>query len=372
MLTPDGTSPGSETTRTKLQPVQQRLVLNTAPIIIPDTNIPVGRQPFRDASALRSDRERHRDTHIFKRRGDSVIDIPVCLGASPLGAEEDLCLKDDFGICKALILNAYLDYLFRSGREIFSYSPVEFLARDDLLSESVPRDTVCPDWMSVRLRYQIDIRMHQTDSAQGMPVIALALRTAIVLDGSCADLAAYGLDLVGKYVLTEPDKIDPRLRPRRRLAGRIIGTADKKLLLDDTRADETSIEAGKAFLEPRRENLRFCMQAIFGEKSETIWHRLFTRMWEANEGKAKLNKIQGVLSFLARQNLELCPGVSFQIGDLQAEGAGCTSFPMVSRETPPVYVFGPSQKTDTWHNRGLEKFGPYDQSTFTPVLLGLR
>lgn len=276
-----------------------------------------------------------------------MIDIPISGGASPLGAEEDLHLKDDFGICKALILNAYLNYLFRSGRGIFRYSPVEFLARDDLLSESVPRDTVCPDWMSVRLRYQIDIRIQKTESAQGMPVIALALRTAIVLDGSCADLAAYGLDLVGKYVLTEPDERDPRLRPQRRLVGRIIGTEGKKLLLDDTRDGETSIEAGKAFLEPRRENLRVCMQAIFGAKNETIWHRLSTKMWEANEGKAKLNKIRGVLSFLARQNLELCPGVSFQIGDLQVEGAGSTSFPMVSQETPPVYVFGPSQKTHT-------------------------
>lgn len=90
---------------------QRKLVLNTAPIIIPDASVAVGRQPFKSKDELRRLRETYRDSHIFKRRGDSIIDIPISDDATTLGIADELRLKEDFGICKALILNAYFCYL---------------------------------------------------------------------------------------------------------------------------------------------------------------------------------------------------------------------------------------------------------------------
>ena len=83
---------------------KRKLVLNTAPIEIPDVNIHIGRQEFEGKEQLLTLRQTYRETHIFKRRGDSLVDIPVSAGAKPIGRAEELKLTQDFGICKALIL----------------------------------------------------------------------------------------------------------------------------------------------------------------------------------------------------------------------------------------------------------------------------
>ena len=344
---------------------QRRLILNTAPITIPDAVIQVGRQRFVDSDQLRGLRESYRDTHIFKRRDEFILDMPVSDDACPLGEVQSLRLKDDFGISKALILDAYLRYLHKRGYEIIGYVPLDLLSRDDLLRSSVPDGIPYPGWLSVRLRYEIDVRRHQLDDKQVIPILALGLRTAIVIDGSCTDLMGYGVDLTGKYVLKTLDGNSAPLRPHRRLMGKVLGIAGQTLLLGDTRDDETSVEASRVFLEPRRENLLACLQAIFGEQGNRIWQRLYTKMSNANDGEAKLKKIREVLSFFSKQNLELAPRVEFRVGEQEVESLD-RLFPQINHEKSPIYVFGPSQKTDTWHNRGLEKFGPYDQSTFTP------
>lgn len=344
----------------------RKLVLNTSPIEIPDADIPVGRQEFVDSEHLRTLRHTYRDTHIFKRRGDSLIDIPFTADARPLGKAETLKLADDFGICKGLILNAYLHYLAAQKREIVHYAPLDFIAEDDLLRKSIPGGLTCPDWLSVRLRYQIDVRIHQADAGVELPVLAVGLRTANVIDASVAILMNHGVDVVGRYVLKLFKSDDPRLRPYRRLVGKALEIRDRTLLLGDTRDELTSIDAEEAFLEPRSENLQECLKHLFSDQHKTIANRLSTQIIDANSGKTKLAKVQQVISFLAKQELELVPGICFRVGKQHVESDRRSAFPAVNQEKAPVYVFGPSQKTDVWHNRGLENFGPYDQSTFTP------
>jgi hypothetical protein len=346
--------------------IPRRLVLNTAPIVIPDVDIPVGRQEFVDSDQLRALRRTYRDTHIFKRRGDSLVDIPFSADAKPLGKTEVLKPADDLGICRGLILNAYLRFLAAQKREIIHYAPLDFLAEENLLRKCIPDGLTCPAWLSVRLRYQIDVRTHQADGGIRLPVFAVGLRTANVIDASVAVLMSHGVDIVGRYVLKLFNSDDPRLRPDRRLVGRVLEVRNHTLLLGDTRDGEASIEAEEAFLEPRAENLKDCLKHLFSQQYNAIVHQLSSQIADANSGKTKLAKVQQAISFLARQKLELVPGVFFRVGKQHAESDGRSAFPAINQETAPVYVFGPSQRTDTWHNRGLEKFGPYDQSTFTP------
>jgi hypothetical protein len=348
--------------------IPRKLVLNTAPIEIPDADIPAGRQEFVDSDQLRALRRTYRDTHIFKRRGDSLIDIPFSTDAKPLGKAEMLKLTEDFGIYKSLVLNAYLRYLVAQKREIIRYAPVDFLAEDDLLRLSVPEGVTCPDWLGVRLRYQIDVRIHQADGGPRVPVLAVGLRTANVIDASVAVLMGRGVNVIGKYVLKLFNSDDPRLRPDRRLVGRVLEVQNHTLLLGDTREELASIESEEAFLEPRSENLQDCLEHLFSEKYKIIAHRLSSQIADANSGKMKLAKVQQVISFFAKQELQLVHGVSFRVGKQHIESDRHSVFPTINQEKPPVYVFGPSQKTDTWHNRGLEKFGPYDQSSFTPSM----
>ena len=71
---------------------------NIAAVDVPDITIKVGRIKLAGPDHIRSLRKKFSATHIFVRRRDDVIDIPVVENAKILGQPEDLSLCKDLGI----------------------------------------------------------------------------------------------------------------------------------------------------------------------------------------------------------------------------------------------------------------------------------
>ena len=80
---------------------------------------------------------------------------------------------------------------------------------------------------------------------------------------------------------------------------------------------------------------------------------------ELRGGLGRLKKLQKVIEHLATLHLEMVPGVTFALEPFLAEETAET-FPPVQSAPKPIYVFDPTgAHTDTWHDRGLNKYGPY-------------
>jgi len=285
---------------------QPKFVLNVAPVKLPDIEVFSGRQPFQSSEHLRELRGTYRDSHIFKRRGDSIVDVPIAGSAKPLGNPEAIRLRADLGIASALVQDAYLRFLLSLRRVVLDFSPLEFLDKENLLASIIGGTAHFPSWIGVYVRYQICLRTFFKEGAGASLILALGVRTANVIDATCDGLIRLGLDLHHRYVQAPAAASDPRLAPWRILAGKVSEAQDNRLLLTDSREQSPSISTDEAYLEPRRENIRLCLRT----------------------------------------------------GSV---------FPATSCETGAVYVFDHGTHTTTWHDKGLCDHGPYDQRTFTPT-----
>ena len=344
-----------------------QLTLNAVLIEIPATQVRVGRQPFTDGDELNELKKAHVLTHVLKRRGDSVVDVPVVPDEEPLGKPEDLAVTSDLGICKALILNAYLNYISGLNRPLLNYDPVDFLADDDLLTTSLPAGVACPEWLSVRLRYQIDVGIYRPDCGNPVLTLALGTRTASVISANCAHLLKATVRLHGHYVQQVLPSKDPRVQGKKRLLGKVVDVRNGELFLADARDDREQVRSEDAYLEPRKENLLLCIRSAFGRDAEAVIRQLEAKIVQVNDGPNRLARTQRILDHLRAQKLEMLPGLSFNLSRLLSQADLNRSFPIVTTERAPVYVFGPGGSTDSWHDRGLDTYGPYDRSTFTPT-----
>lgn len=106
---------------------------------------------------LKQLRQEHWSTHVFRREGaNQIVAVPITAGAPVIGdSEKKIRLKDNLGLTSVLIRNALLNYLVSLGRPVLHYDPVRFIARDDILRPALPSGVACPEWLSVRMLYDV-------------------------------------------------------------------------------------------------------------------------------------------------------------------------------------------------------------------------
>lgn len=353
----------------------RELVLNAAPIGVPDERIEVGVEPYEAPAQsggegnLAKLRRQHYRTHVFLRRDSSILCVPVTEDAGELGSDaREVALHQDYGLVGALVRDAIIRYLCGLGRPVLHYRPVRFLAEgrgDELLREAASGIDL-PDWLAVRVQYALDVRILSPKEAPATPCITLDVSTRHQIECSCAELLDMGFPLRDRYAQVEREHQDGRLKPKRLLAGRVVSVAQNThLQLADSREGLDEIPAEDAFLEPRFENLRALLDHVVNSDAERLLEAVDRKRSELTQGPQRLKRIRQVQEHLANQPLELVPGLEFSIEPMLKEGAEEAFFPQPSACSKPVYVFGPS-RTATWHDGGLQKHGPYDQAVFTP------
>jgi len=106
---------------------------------------------------------------------------------------------------------------------------------------------------------------------------------------------------------------------------------------------------------------------LFGEKVDQIVTHADQAAAALQNGQEQLRRTRQLLDFLRDRELQLVPGVAFQIGQLLGDGVAAAWFPRTEVIAKPDLVFDPSgTRTDTWNQRGLDRHGPYDRRTFSP------
>lgn len=341
------------------------LVLNLCPIQFDDREIGVGRLPYGNDGdqVLEQLREKHGHTHVFRREGaDSIFSVGVVSDARLIGEPRTIRLKEHLGLAAALIRDALLNYLTGLDRIVMSYDPLRFIARENLLQGIMPEGVSCPEWLGVRLMFELAIRPINFLEQEPFVAAVLDVGTTVLIERTAAQLMEDGIRVDGLYVGRRLIGHDSRIAPRIKPVGRLGSVNGTEIRLVDSRDGTDSIEADQACLVRRA--FGTCLSRVFKQRSTGIITALRLLRASVRQGKARFDRITNTLEFLRKQQYEMIPGLPFVLAPVLDESM--TSFPRLEPAPGPVYVFDPNkQKTSTGRDGGLNKHGPYTAPLFS-------
>jgi Piwi domain len=351
--------------------------LNAAAIEIDTTaNIRIGVQPYKSSDQLQSLRDQFRETHYFKRHnvageGDLIVSVSLSSEHEPLGDKvSEQKVKDVLWLATPLALDSLLRFFYMHKRPILAHKPLRILSNrvgDQVLSESAPKGTPIPEWLEKKISYVFDTRTFYPEDGDPFIVVACNVRTTNVLTATCSELLEAGVPIEGRYVQIHTKEGDPRLRPKSKLVGKVSRIRGEELDLEDCLSGYEIVKASDVYLEPRRENIAWCVNHLFSESGRKILEKLDIASARIHSGPERLRRIKAIFNYLRNETIELVPGITFSFSSVLREGQEEQWFPRRETIRKPVLVFDPSRsRTDTWNEHGLDKHGPYDQRFFTP------
>lgn len=348
----------------------RNLILNFAPIHFDDAEITVGIISYEDKDQLRLLRKTHSDSHFFHRDGSQILSVALVPDVSPVGDQfSQIRLADKLYLTNALVRNTLINFLYGLERRIIEYDPIEFVAhpqKDNLLTKICPSDLQVPDWLSICPRYIAAIRTVSFDHQPMSLGLVLNVYTKRWIELPCNFLIEKDISLTGLYVTELVERSDPRMAPYSKLLGQVQSVEGERLRLTDARENIETVLASDVFLEPRGEAFKRCLNHLFQERAEIIGKDLEDQLADFRNGPTRLKRLQNVAQYFSNQSLEMAPGVKFSFQPFLME-AEVQKFPSVQMAPRTIYVFDAAgEKTDTWHDRGLNEYGPYTAPTFTP------
>jgi Piwi domain len=346
--------------------MNRQLALNLSPIKFEDVEINVGIFNYQSKEQLKNLRCEY-NTHVFHRDNQNqILSVSIIPEGMTLGEKsKTIKLSDDLHLCAVLIRNSLINFLHKNNRKVIKYNPIEFIAKENLLAKILPNNDALT-WLSVNPVYSAAVRTVSFDHRSLSLGMALNVRTVRRIEQRCDALLAEGFPLIDLYVSRLIPANDRRMAPYSRLLGRVQSIEDGQLTLADARSEEIVVSSGEVFLEPRSEAFNRCLKHMLKEEASQVKQTLDRDLAEFRKGPTRLDMLQKVIEYFITHPLEILPGSTFILEPFLTEVSSRT-FPAVHTAPKPTYVFDPTgNKTDTWHDRGLNKYGPYTAQTFTP------
>lgn len=222
-----------------------KFLLNFAPLSLRgDVPVLTGRQPY-DRDRLNELRAEFRDTHVFQRnsRDDVILDVPITLGAKPIGnIQEEMDLTEDRRLWPAL-LSAALVNSFSGVRDLQSDRPVSVVGP---VQRGFLRHPDLPEWIQRRTVLRFDTRTIYTNNKSTLGLVC-ETRLKSFIKAPCATLMENGIPVVGRYIVVAEPSSDPRLMDRMKLVGRVASIAGGTLVLSDNAEGYETVPADRAW-----------------------------------------------------------------------------------------------------------------------------
>ena len=349
-----------------------KLILNAVRIRPAEgSRIQVGVQPY-DKDALATLRRERTGQYFFRRGGvdgNSILSVPLAGGLPSIANQiDDLDLSKAHWLVAPLALDSLLRTFVRLGRPVIRAAhPLKVLSQRP--GNLLPIDAGLPDWLQRRIVLDFDTRTLWATGSKPQTVIVGSVRTRNVIDADSRVLLEHDIPLVGRYVARKHVEDDPRTIDSFRLAGRVVRVDGGKLILEDTGDGPQWIGVQDAFLEPRKENVKWCIEHLLKSRAERTIEQAEAAAAHHLSGPQRLELIRRTFDYLRGLDLELAPGVALEIGQMISQ-AGNTWRQRTEAIQKPLLVFDPDgTRTDRWNERGLDQYGPYDRRSFTPKQL---
>lgn len=340
---------------------------------VPGQRVPRGVVPFSSSEQVASLREELRGTHVVRRDGDRVVCVPVVADAPEVGAQEKFAVGDNRSLAMRLVREALVGEVVAMRYKLSAFARPSFVSRysqQDLIAQSAGDQRGSLAAVHLYPEYRLDARV----SGPGQqPGIIVRLKTSCEIDLTVAELIALGVDVEGRYVLAETGEVpfnsDLDEHVYRRLAGAVESVRDGRLHLRDAPV-LAEVEAGRAWLEGRRENLHDVMAALTAGRHARVLEMLEEARFGLLGADGRLNRITALARRLAESGpLKIANGVHVEVGlpagsDTRDGGGGGLKS---AKFHEPTFVFDPGgDKTSRSAQKGLSEFGPFDSQFFTP------
>jgi Piwi domain len=349
------------------------LVANFLPVRFRGSAFKAGVVPFSTSEQVASLRDELKGTHVVRRDGDRVVCVPVVPDASEVGKQEKFVIGENRSLTMRLVREALIGQVVAMRYKLSAFAQPAFVSRypqHDLLAQAAGDQRGALAALHVYPKYKLDSRVSGPASQPG---VIVGLKTRCEIDLTVAELMALGVDVEGRYVLAETGEVpfNPDLDEHvyRRLAGAVESVRDGRLYLRDAPV-VTEVEAGKAWLEGRWENLQDVMAALTGGRHARVLEMLEEAKFGLLGADGRLNRITALARRLAAAGpLKIANGVDAEVGlPVGSEaGDGGGGGLQSAKFSEPAFVFDPGgDKTDKSAQRGLAEFGPFDSEFFTP------
>jgi hypothetical protein len=113
--------------------------------------------PFENENQLDDLRDKHGDTHFFRREGVKIFCVALERDVGSLGLMKPVRAADYPWLISALVLEALERFFLRLGRRVLTARPLRILSsrpNDLLLSRSLPTGLSFPQWLERRVEYE--------------------------------------------------------------------------------------------------------------------------------------------------------------------------------------------------------------------------
>jgi hypothetical protein len=235
------------------------LVANFLPVRFRGSAFRAGVVPFSSSEQVASLREELKGTHVVRRDGGRVVCVPVVPDAAEVGEQEKFVIGENRSLTMRLVREALIGEVAAMRYKLSAFARPTFVSRypqHDLLAQAAGDHRGALAALHVYPEYKLDTRV-SGPSAQ--PGVIVGLKTRCEIDLTVAELVGLGVDVAGRYVLAETGEVPftPDLDEHvyRRLVGAVESVRDGRLYLRDAPV-VAEVEAGKAWLEGRRETSR--------------------------------------------------------------------------------------------------------------------
>ena len=249
------------------------LAVNFLPVTYTAGKFPADMIPFESREQLRELRAELTGTHAVTRAGGRIACVPLSAEAPSVGRRAELDVREDRRITAHLVEEALVRDVLSRWYKFRKLSPPIFVNRShDIFRETVQALGAELDGVHVYPQYSLTAR---ATGPTGGPGIILGIKTRYEISLPVSELIRRGVHVPGRYILVEPDELDPRLDPvaARRLAGVIEAIAEGLLLLRDAPRSR-EVPADAAWLEGRRDVVHDVVHALAGTAAEGILNRL--------------------------------------------------------------------------------------------------
>ncbi|MGQ0791271.1 MAG: argonaute/piwi family protein [Nitrosopumilaceae archaeon] len=299
---------------------------------------------------------------LFHARGGNIYCVPLSEGKT-YGNEVILEVASNFALVRKLIMETIQGKIIDTSR-IFTYFPTSFIDTKKNLLDGISQYVDKLSWLRLYPEFSLNVKIIHLQNGQPLFGVVVDANAFYDVSENISTLMTRGLNPVGLYVIKKSfSRIRDKNRREKRLLGKIESISGSTLKLSDYRAQQT-VDSSECHLEASKRNRILVVRSLFNKESEQVKNLLERQELQIADGEGKHGIIKLIADEISSLNdIVITKGLSFKVAnDFLSLSNGEIN---TRKVTSPTFVYDPARKnTDTWHNRGLNSFGPFDSEVF--------
>ena len=295
-----------------------------------------------------------------------IVALPRHEGATPGtdSTQTEFQSQDHLGLLSARfedVLASFLDEESIEGKR-----PLTLLGNHNLVDLVASKFRAIPalvtEGFDVRSRFVLDTRIINPADKKPFVALTIRVRSRWRITADLQKLRNSGISLDGKAIRRWDSSAN-----RWRAAGALEGIeGDEATLKEHHSKDFERVQINNAQLEGTKENFYHCLESLLGSSFQDFRESLETRVNENQKGPSVARFMDSVRDSLNEERpLKLAPNLRAEV-DQQVILRGKSPNQSVHHANPIKYCFNPSRtKRDSQAWKGLKRFGPFDQASFS-------